>query len=1463
MALSKDRIVPPGYTPHEHERLAFELLAQELPDTEPYHLWGFVDLIDPAGRRYDIDLLVIGYHAVYLIEVKSHPGTLEGDGVDWTFTLPGGARVRMENPLRATNHKARVLGSLLDRQLGRDPQGRDLRRPWVQPLVWLASDQLTVKLGEPGRMQVVTSASIRNAITRGELPGAPANLRDHIINSPLARATRRALRDLGLRPSAASLDIEGLRLGTLLEDGAYYQDHLGVHQSVDRLERRVRSYLVPASTTAERKAELHRAAQREAQHLTALSDHRNILRLVNYVPAGPLGGPCVIFEHFPDAAPLDAFLRDNPGLSFGDRISIIQQIAEALAFCHRKQIVHRALSPRAVLVRRNKAGAIQVRLYNFQLAAHEDSSATSHITALLHEQAAVYLAPEAIENPGRAGAVSDIFSLGCIAYHVLTGRPPGTNLAERAELLAGDHLSVAAVRDDLAGSEAEYGLDAVVAMATDVNPLSRADSAMDWLELLLDAATAPEPEQVYVQPLEARKDDLLDADTAVVKILGTGSTARVLRVRRGASEYALKVALSPELDERVRREGAVLRQLGSERIVSLVQELTLGERACLLLTDAGESLAQLLGREGPPSLDFARRWGEDLLHALRTLEDEGIQHRDIKPANLGVLPARAKKKRSLLLFDFSLASAPETAITAGTPAYRDPFLDRRGRWDAAADRWAAAMTLHELLTGTRPYWGADPGDGLPAIATSDEITLAAERFDASIRSRLVSFFRRALARDESARFGSADSMLTEWMACFATAAWGAAEDEDTTQEPADRRAALLRVSPDTPIEAAPLSPRARNALDRAGMMVVADLLRTPKNRLSIMRGIGRRTHQEILAFVDDYGDVHGNAELLPAAPFHADYRGPAAAVAYVPGLAAVVARALGDAGLRLLPEVAAAPRAQVARLCAAHAGAETILADFLRAMSQQAAPAGSAAAAPASPVSIEDWLDALVPARGKRPQHVVHARMLLGLDPVPGTETRVAEVSALAAALGKTRAAVHASLVKARARWAGHPHLGALCEAALAAVDALGGVAPLDRVAQALLRFVPHRMGTPAAGDHAGPGPGPAERAGALVRIAAETCERLVQGRIHGRLWLARSALPLELARELGRRADRLCERQPLPSSEEVRAALAAEVRDTELGALPPERLVTLAAEASNRAAPSARLELYPRGLATERALALSLGALPAGPVTVDAVQRMVQARYPEAEPVPGRPALDALLTAQGLSWNPEQGAYEREGVQPVTSADTQVANSRRPTTHSSHRLPGPASDEAREFEGRLRLALGKGHFRVLDVSAGFGDDVASEISRRMGVARVSLEREILAEVDRLIAELGIDPAVVVQADRQGPAAADDWDNLRELMRQASRAVLDRIHAGSGAVLLTEPGILARYGLDDVVESLVERSRGDDAPPVILINPTDDSAKHAEIDAATQRLPVPLLSAAQRLRVPRSWIDNEHRGGNH
>ncbi|WP_437338438.1 BREX system serine/threonine kinase PglW [Sorangium sp. So ce394] len=1441
--LSPERVALQGLTPHPHEQDAIEFVKKELPDNHPYRVWALFDLVDLSGRRYEIDLLLLGYDALYHVEMKGHPGRVSGDVVDWKFNFPdGGVSVR-ENPLRLASQKSRVLASLLERQMG-------AARPYVETLVFLTHPEVKVDLQGAARSNVVTRRDLLRAVQYGDFPGATPNRKRAAIDKPTARAIADALKAIGVRPSAGSLKLGSLVLGGLTEEGPGYQDRVARDERIPEIRRRVRSYLVPQSPTAERREQLRRAAEREAKLLTVLGDHPGILKLTQYEAEGPTGGPCLVFEHFDDARPLDAFLRQRPELAFEQKLQILEQVSDALAYCHRKKVLHRGLCPGAVLVRERPDGkGLETKLYNFQLATRSDGSqGTVHLSQLGPERALVYRAPEVVDDPVRAREESDIFSLGALAYFVLTGRPPGATLQERQALFdaGGGRLSIAAASDALApgavpadgiAAGQRRSLDEAVGFATYQNYLNRPDSAVDWMALVLNAATAPEAPppaaEPQVDPLEVRPQQILPGGIEVVKHLGTGSTARVLRVRRDGSEYALKVSRAPELDERLRAEARALEALRGDRIVGFKGTLAIGDRLCLLLEDAGETLADILAKEGPQSLDYARRWGEDLLLALRELESRHVLHRDIKPANLGVPSSAAKRTRNLFLFDFSLAGLDPREIAVGTPAYRDPFLVTRKQWDEAADRYSAAVTLYEMLTGSRPAWSS--GD-VPATAGDAEMIIEAERFDASVRDRLLAFFRRCFARDAAQRHDSAEAMRAEWLACFLAPAEARAAAQPAAAAAVDYAA----LADSTPIQALPLSARALNALDRSGVITVRDVLGLPTNQLSAIRGVGRDTAREILALLQA---LHESRKAPPPREpeFYPEYRGEDVPVARLDGVPAAVTALLEGAGFATAAEVAQASEGRIARvLTRATEGVALVRA----ALAKQRPPPGEA-----PPTSLEDFLDRFLPSSNKRGHAPFKtARELFGLDPLPGGGF-ASSAGELARKRG-SRQAISLALGRAREHWRaepGWPALAALVDGALATS---GGAASTERLGAALLDALPHQAQL---GDVA------RRAAVALVRVVAEARPELASARFGRGLWLGVTPEHLGLARALGQRADALAGQEPLPSFEQVREALGEIVKDSPLAALGADRLVPMAAEASKDAAASARLELYPRGLDAERALRLSAGALPAARISPEQVRRTVAVRYPEAAALPDDGALADLLAPLGLELR--DGFFERPSAFAASTAHTERLSTRDPTLQRPLRpTTDPKQQEKREFHERIRSAARRRAFRVLEVAAAHAGKAAEELSRVLGSEPISLEREILRTFfDEVVREHEIeDPSVIVDTDRKGPDGSADWAMLTDLVEESASRVVGRLVTRKDTLLLTQPGLLARYRLDRPLHALLQATQRDDGPGIFLLVPSYSEPSAAPvIDAPTGPLPIPLSSPAQRLRIPDAWIPND------
>jgi Nuclease-related domain len=108
---SRWNVVQPSQYPWEREALDF--LRAGLPDHEPYRAWANFEFITPEGQVYEVDLLVVTKLGLWLVEVKSRPGTVTGDYHTWTWSEPGGRRVTADSPYLLANRKARALASIL------------------------------------------------------------------------------------------------------------------------------------------------------------------------------------------------------------------------------------------------------------------------------------------------------------------------------------------------------------------------------------------------------------------------------------------------------------------------------------------------------------------------------------------------------------------------------------------------------------------------------------------------------------------------------------------------------------------------------------------------------------------------------------------------------------------------------------------------------------------------------------------------------------------------------------------------------------------------------------------------------------------------------------------------------------------------------------------------------------------------------------------------------------------------------------------------------------------------------------------------------------------------------------------------------------------------------------------------------------------------------------------------------
>jgi serine/threonine protein kinase len=863
----------PGWTeisgsPFEWERDALAFIRQRFPDRDPYRAWTNFEFIDHDGSINEVDLLVFSPRGAFLVEIKSWPERTEGDGGTWFRARPDGSRRAFDNPLLLTNRKAKRLKSLLENQMAKQSAGSK-QLPFLQPLVFLSHPRIAVQLESSGRVGVCVR-DVDGDRPAGGYPGIVETLTT-INEDDKARRNFRPWRTKDAQAFAAALDGIGVRetnrrrrvgdweLAELLEEGEGWQEYAATHAAVPDTARRIRIFGAGSKLD---KGLVAAAAKREFQGLEPL-EHPSIFSPKDYVEAER--GPALLYDREPKAITLDHFLDESSSrLTIDQRLAIVRQLGEALSYAHARDLTHRALSPRSVLVRDPDAENIEVKIRDWHVS-HRTTASTQHtgtLTAhadLLTDQAAeVYLAPET--GRSRAGQHLDVFALGAIAFHVFSGKRPAASMLELHERLESHKgLDLAAVVD---GARDIQRLCVLEATAPEVS--KRTASIKEFLANL-DAVEGElrDPEEDEAEdPTTASKGQFL-AGYEVVSRLGRGGTAIAFLVRDGDDLRVLKVAATKEHNSRIRQEGEVIASVDHPVIAKLYRDdVMVQDHAAILIEFAGDAtLADRLRSEGPPGLEILERWGENLLQAVLALETQGVAHRDIKPDNIGIRKRPPRDELRLTIFDFSLSRAPLDAIDAGTPPYLDPFLKGVGRqrWDLSAERFAAAMTLYELATGQLPTWGDGNTD---PHHTSVEVTIDDQLFEPSVAEQLGAFFKRALARDSAERFDSAEEMLTAWRQSFESASLHPTE----TLHPDERDAKLAAATPATLVGDLPLAARARSALRGRGVTTVADLLSASAFDLRAMPGVGAGTRDEILEVfykltdllpADDAPDVQG------------------------------------------------------------------------------------------------------------------------------------------------------------------------------------------------------------------------------------------------------------------------------------------------------------------------------------------------------------------------------------------------------------------------------------------------------------------------------------------------------------------------------------------------------------------------------------------------------------------------------
>lgn len=162
--------------------------------------------------------------------------------------------------------------------------------------------------------------------------------------------------------------------------------------------------------------------KREAAVLAQI-DHPNVVSVYD-IGATEAGEHFLVMEYV-DGQPMSDLIAEHGRLGPARSVGLLLQIARALARVHGAGVIHRDLKPKNVLVTTGRGGIEVAKVVDFGLAKVTDEqpgdAALTRAGTILGTPE--YMSPEQVRGT-KVDHRADLYSFGCVAYEMLTGRPP-------------------------------------------------------------------------------------------------------------------------------------------------------------------------------------------------------------------------------------------------------------------------------------------------------------------------------------------------------------------------------------------------------------------------------------------------------------------------------------------------------------------------------------------------------------------------------------------------------------------------------------------------------------------------------------------------------------------------------------------------------------------------------------------------------------------------------------------------------------------------------------------------------------------------------------------------------------------------------------------------------------------------------------------------------------------------------
>lgn len=301
----------------------------------------------------------------------------------------------------------------------------------------------------------------------------------------------------------------------------------------------------------------------------------------------------IVMEHVPGKSCAE-LLRERGHLDADEAVEIVGQACRGLDYAHRNGVVHRDVKPGNLLVTDDHV----VKLADFGIAKATEQSSITQVGSVLGT--AAYLAPEQARGEA-SGPRSDLYSLGVVAYQLLSGRLPyeATSLSE---LTLKQQRELPPALDEINPS-VRPELAQAIEMALGLEPEERPATAAEMERIVRDGARGIAP------PAPAGTGPT----SAATRVLAPTAATRALR-HEPPPQVAARRPAPPAASPPASRNGATAqRARGLRRLAALL--------AVALLFGAGAAIAIIAtGNEGN-AVRLKQVVADDAQQAIQQLQD--------------------------------------------------------------------------------------------------------------------------------------------------------------------------------------------------------------------------------------------------------------------------------------------------------------------------------------------------------------------------------------------------------------------------------------------------------------------------------------------------------------------------------------------------------------------------------------------------------------------------------------------------------------------------------------------------------------------------------------------------------------------------------------------------------------------------------------------------------------------------